>query len=234
MRVNRQSSLRERVQKTSQAFQFDALLGQGQALEAPDPQEMLDAAVAAEAEFEEAPTDTATPAGIEAAPVAEGGLFDLIDLDPSPCLPPDTPSSAPIPLSGRPSELVTSPSTATGGQQADRDILFDALDGLGLQLLAEAGRMRSALACGEVAEAGFCLAHLNKVIELLQSMDPEGDVARRLGTAAAPPVGRRWPRTAWSVAEFAESPLSGLLPAASDLMLVAELMEYAWDVAGGQ
>lgn len=233
MRANRQSSLRERVQKTSQAFQFDALLGQGQEQDAGDPQSMLDAAAAAGMALEvETPVEGAPAAAAEPG-LGAGGLFDLVDLEPvEDAVPVRTPDP---PVQGHMSPVAVPTAQAEPRPApANRDMLYDALDGLGLQLLAEAGRMRAALAGGEVAEAGFCLAHLNKVIELLQSMDPDGDVARRLGTTAAPPPGRSWPRTAWSVAEFAESPLSGLLPASSDLMLVADLLECAWEVAGGQ
>ncbi|HXG23659.1 MAG TPA: hypothetical protein VNJ09_03815, partial [Chthonomonadales bacterium] len=98
----------------------------------------------------------------------------------------------------------------------DQERLRAALDALGCRLLQEVANLRAALHRHAVEEAGFCLAQVNQIVELLRSVDPAGDLARQLQTEAAPPEGRSWPASAWSVVEFMESPFSALLPPDAD------------------
>lgn len=112
----------------------------------------------------------------------------------------------------------------------DRERLRMALDALGCRLLQEAASLRASLHRHAVEEAGFCLAQVNQVVELLHSVDPTGDLARQLQTQAAPPEGRSWPASAWSVVEFMESPFSALLPPDADDAFVHNLLYAAWGV----
>lgn len=164
--------------------------------------------------------------------------------------PPDAPEAPPKPtkapagnvtsrtaaVQDRLTPLLTQPEeepAITRGQQAptpDRERLRAALDALGCRLLQEAASLRAALHRHAVEEAGFCLAQVNQIVELLRSVDPAGDLARQLQTEAAPPEGRPWPASAWSVAEFMESPLSALLPPDADDAFVRDLLYAAWGV----
>ncbi|HEX9107005.1 MAG TPA: hypothetical protein VF832_07250, partial [Longimicrobiales bacterium] len=57
-----------------------------------------------------------------------------------------------------------------------------------------------------------------------------GDLSRQLGVPYAPPEGRSWPGTAWTVVEFAESPFSGLLAEGSGEAFIREMLYSAWGV----
>jgi hypothetical protein len=117
----------------------------------------------------------------------------------------------------------------TGSTQTERMRL--ALDSLGCRFLQRAGSLKNALSECDVEEGGFHLAHLNQVLELLRDLDPVGDVSRQLGTVAAPPIGRTWPASSWTVVEFAASPFSALLPPRADTRFVSDLIYAAWGVA---
>lgn len=113
---------------------------------------------------------------------------------------------------------------------ADRARLRAALDTLSQRLLQEAGKLRAALHAYDPQAGGYYLARVNEVLDLLHSVDPGGETARRLGVAVAPPVGRIWPTPCWTLYEFAESPLSGLLPAEADDEFLAEVVATAIEV----
>ncbi|NUQ70704.1 MAG: hypothetical protein HUU17_07770 [Chthonomonadales bacterium] len=105
--------------------------------------------------------------------------------------------------------------------------LVSALETLGVRLLEETGKLRSALQASDASDGGYYLARVNNVLELLETVDPAGETSRRYATPAAPPPGRVWPRPCWSVYEFTESPISGLLAADADLNFVGDLIESA-------
>ncbi len=113
----------------------------------------------------------------------------------------------------------------------DRERLRAALDALGMRLMQEASRLRAALGTGSALDAGASLSRINGVLELLCSIDPEGDAARSLRTHGAPPGNRPWPSPCWSVYEFCESPLSGLLPPAASDGFVHDVFQVAWETA---
>jgi hypothetical protein len=106
-----------------------------------------------------------------------------------------------------------------------------ALTTLGSRLIDEVARMGAAMRSGDADSAGFYLAHTNQVLELLGTIDPTGDLSREYGTENAPPLGRTWPSTAWSVAEFAQSPMSAMLPADADEEFVQDLVYASWGVS---
>jgi hypothetical protein len=126
-------------------------------------------------------------------------------------------------------------STASNGalpldKGAHDDRLRAALDSLGRRFSQEAGQFRTAALQMDSEEAGFHLAHVNQILELLSSIDPRAETARQLGTSFAPPRGRTWPGTTWTVAELMESPLSGLLPEDADERFVREILYASWGV----
>jgi len=106
--------------------------------------------------------------------------------------------------------------TAQAADVHDRDRLKAALDTLSARLLEEAGKLKAAVQMYDAQEAGYYLVRVNQILELLHSVDPGGETARRYGLALAPPAGRTWPTACWTLYELAESPLSGLLPAEAD------------------
>jgi len=116
---------------------------------------------------------------------------------------------------------------SVGNVGSEREGLRAALNTLGDRLLHESGKLAAALTLRDPTEAGYYLARINQVLELLRAVDPQGDIARRLRTTASPPIGSRWPPTAWSVYEFAESPISGLLPPNADERFCSALIEAA-------
>lgn len=154
---------------------------------------------------------------------------------------PTSPVSATAVLEqGRPSRteiakiLITEPESAPvkgPGPQSGPEPLREALHALSCRLTQEAGRMAAALEQRDGEEAGFYLAHLNQILELLHTLDARGDMARRLGVANAPPVGRTWPLTAWTVVEFAGSPFSALLPPDASEGFVREVIYAAWGIS---
>ena len=103
-----------------------------------------------------------------------------------------------------------------------------ALDTLAKRFTREAALFASALGDFNAESAGFHLAQLNQALELLQPLDPTGEIARGLHIPGAPPADRSWPAAAWSFVEFAESPLSGLLPPDADERYVRDVLYNAW------
>ena len=106
--------------------------------------------------------------------------------------------------------------TIDAGRHDDSQGLTAALNSLGDRLLHETGKLAAAFRGGDIAESAYYFAKVNEVLELLCAVDPTGDLARRHHTVAAPPPGLRWPAPAWCLYDFAESPLSGLLPPEAD------------------
>ena len=103
-----------------------------------------------------------------------------------------------------------------------------ALQTLAQRFSREVTDFAAALSEYDTETAGLHLAQLNQALELLQPLDPAGDISRGLQVSGAPPDGKPWPSPAWSFVEFAESPLSGLLPADADESLVRNLLYRAW------
>jgi hypothetical protein len=95
----------------------------------------------------------------------------------------------------------------------------------------ELAQLATLLRVKAMEPAGACLANVNRTLELLLSIDPQGNQARRQNHPGAPPPGRTWPSPVWSVLEFAQSPLSGLLPPDADVDLVRALMYASWGVS---
>ncbi len=148
------------------------------------------------------------------------------------------PADSPSPVLGRGGRGVRAPGQAgaappvlgAGGAPPHDTRLRAALLSLSGRLTSGLQQMRDALSRGETEDAGIHLAHVNQALELLQDLDPTGDLSRRLEIPNAPPPGRTWPVSAWSVTEFAESPLSGLLPRGADDSVVRALLYAAWGV----
>ncbi len=195
MRTDRLTSLRQRLRRGADAFDFNALIEGVSTLEEP-------AAPPLEEPFPEEALQRDTNIERIGEEIGE-------DREAPPLL------VAPLP------PTVTLP---------EEDRVRNALDALADRLMQEIGRMNTAMQTGDVEEAGFCLAHVNQILELLRSVDPRGDLARRLGVRSAPPDGCVWPPTAWSIVEFAESPLSALLPQEVGSMFVRDLLYAAWGV----
>lgn len=144
----------------------------------------------------------------------------------------DEPSAAPATVASPSADQLDAPRgvevpQSTTPDQQDRERLRTALEHLGGRLLEESGKFRAALASYDAQEAGYYLARLNQVLELLHSVDPGGETARRLSLPAAPPPGRSWPAACWTLYELAESPLSGLFPGDADDQFAAEVVEAA-------
>lgn len=115
-------------------------------------------------------------------------------------------------------------------EHAAEQRLTGALRDMILRLNNELSQFATLLSVRAVEPAGACLANINRTLELLASIDPHGEQARRLNEAGAPPPGKTWPVPAWSVVGFAESPLSGLLPDNADEEMVRGIMYAAWGV----
>jgi hypothetical protein len=229
VRPNKANSLRDRLRRGADAFEFDALIEGVSTLDEPaaNPAAVVEAPLPGPAEVPTAstssPPDATEAPGVAAAPLPLGQNEAR------------TASRPPRPEPRRQSTLYGSPTTMAGMFQADsleHGRLETALEALGAHLLQEAGRMGAAMQTGDATSAGFHLARVNQLLELLRTVDPRGDVARRLKTSAAPPGDRTWPSTTWSVAEFASSPLSGLLPHNAGEPFVREMMWSAWGMAG--
>lgn len=114
---------------------------------------------------------------------------------------------------------------------SDAERLKTALQTLGTRLLEEAGKLRAALHAYDTQDSGYYLARVNHVLELLLSVDPQGEVSRRFSLPMAPPAGRTWPNPCWTVYEMAESPLSGLLPQDADDEFLSGVMRVAVEVS---
>ncbi len=109
----------------------------------------------------------------------------------------------------------------------DPDGLRTAVMTLGDRLLQESGKLAHALNGHDAVEGGYYLCRVNQVLDLLNAVDPRGDLARSLKTPVAPPPGHSWPRATWSFYEFAESPISGLLPNDADEAFCATMIAEA-------
>jgi hypothetical protein len=143
---------------------------------------------------------------------------------------PQPPAVSPqLPSSERSVETATPQPPSYGSQpsSSDRDGLRTAIGTLGERLLQETGKLAQALQMHDAAEGGYYLSRVNQVLDLLHAVDPRGDLARSLATPFAPPQGRTWPRAAWSLYDFAESPISGLLPADADAAFCAAIIAEA-------
>jgi len=156
------------------------------------------------------------------------GVSTLDDETESSADEPKTPEHA-APMSRQPA-----PAAAVAAEtSSDHEGLSSAVDTLGKRLLEEAGKLRSAFAAGDVQDSGYYLARVNHVLELLLSVDPRGDVSRRYQASTAPPPGRTWPSPCWTLYDFAESPLSGLLPPNADDTFAAHVVEVAVQTSEG-
>lgn len=98
------------------------------------------------------------------------------------------------------------------------------------RMLLAAAQFEAALRDRSAVLAGRKLAQLNEALELLRSADADAALARRLGLYGAPPEGQGWPAPVWSVAELAASPLSGLLPQDADESFARAVVYAAWGV----
>jgi len=135
------------------------------------------------------------------------------------------------PPTAEPAELPTSRPAEAPRKAIAPEPLREALWSLSCRLTQEVGRMAAALDVRDAEEAGFYLAHANQILELLHTLDPRGDMSRQLDLKNAPPAGRAWPLTAWTVVEFAESPFSALLPANAGESFVREVIYAAWGIS---
>src|SRR5258708_9999606 len=97
-----------------------------------------------------------------------------------------------------------------------------------VRLHKEMAQFATLLMVHAIEPAGASLAEINRTLELLNSIDPRGDQARKLKDPGAPPLGRTWPAPTWSVVEFTESPLSGLLPPHAEENRVRRLPYSPW------
>jgi hypothetical protein len=140
-------------------------------------------------------------------------------------------SAAPAPESPTPLPVAETVAEVPGRKPLAPEPLREALAALSGRLSQEAGRMAAALGQRDAEEAGFYLAHVNQILELLHTLDPKGDMARQLGVRNAPPPGRAWPLTAWTVIEFAESPFSGLLPSNAGESFARSVIYAAWGIS---
>jgi hypothetical protein len=216
LKQDRLSALRQRLKRGS--FEFGALLEGVSTLEE-------DAPLRSDAPLDERLPDAEAPAVLSngvhteaAEPVVE---------------PPRAREETPLPAPQALLPLLDAQPLgvgAGGGSESREDRLRAALDSLGCRFLQEMGSLRAALGERDVEEAGFHLAHLNQVVELLRDIDSDGSVSRQLGTVAAPPPGRTWPASCWTVVEFAGSPFSGLLPPNADELFVHDLLYACWGV----
>jgi hypothetical protein len=133
------------------------------------------------------------------------------------------------PAAGTATQTLRSPTSGASDVREER--LRAAITSLCGRLIRELEGMSTAMRRRDAERAGFCLAQVNETLDLLQSVDPSGDTARGLSIAGAPPAGRRWLDAAWSLLEFAESPLSGLLPRDADDTFAREVVRAAWESA---
>jgi hypothetical protein len=204
--ADRLSRLKQRLQKGADAFEFSALLEGVSTLDA-----------------ENRSAKQSTPAEQPAVPSASA---------PEPEQTEQTQDDLKL-TSDRPKTRRTTIPKA-GETQTVRPItpsrMRGALENLCTRLLQEMGAMRKALEAGDTEAAGYALAQTNEVLELLYTLDPTGDLARQNELPAAPPIGRTWPLSCWSMVELAESPLSALLPHNADLEMVREMLYAAWGV----
>lgn len=201
MRPDKAASLRKRLHRGGDAMDFTALLQGVSTLE------------------DAAPPDEPVPA-IEAGEEPAAGTPEQ---PPAPDLPGAEQRDPASAAAAAPPPVPAETDAALPGRR-----MRAALANLGAHLAHEAGSLAAALRAGDIEEAGVCLAKVNQALMLIGTVDPTGDLARQCGAPGAPPAGRAWPRPVWSVVEFAESPLSGLLPEGADSVTVRELLYAAW------
>ncbi len=117
------------------------------------------------------------------------------------------------------------------GAQIQDERLKMALESLVAKLRSEIISFQVSLEDLDTEQAGFSLVRINHVLDLLNSLDPEGSISRSLQIVLHPPQDSSWPKSVWSVAELAESPLSGLFPSQADDMFIREILNAAWDAS---
>lgn len=148
--------------------------------------------------------------------------------EPEAILPAALVPSVPSPPAAPPA---TAPPSSTPVITTNREErLRAALDTLSCRLLREVNALQTHLHAQDAEEAGFNLAHINQILELLRSIDPTGDLSRHLDLPGAPPEGHGWFASSWSFVEFAASPLSALLPDDTTEAFVRHLLYAAWGV----
>lgn len=201
MRGDKLASLRQKLRRGTDAFEFNALIEGVSTLDETPP-----------TDGPSAPEDAA----VGPPPAPE---------DAAPPLQPQVSQQAPAPTAEEPQPPVPD------ALAAHSDRLRVALDTLGDRLIREGQDMAAALAAGSIEDAGLHLAHANQILEILHSVDPSGDLARQLHARCAPPAGKTWPGTAWSLVELAESPLSALLPEHAGDETLRALLYAAWGVS---
>lgn len=198
MRADRANSLKQRLRKQAESFEFDALIEGVSTIR----------------------QDLEPPVPVEAAPPTPAAPDTPSTPKPTIAAPKPAPFGAPAPA---PRRYLT--------RSAERDErLRSVLSALGKRLLSEASLLRDAFTSRDTTLSGMHLARINQLLDLLQSVDPQGDMARQMATDAAPPEGRAWPRSTWSVYEFAGSPLSALLPADVSETFLQTVMVAAWGI----
>jgi hypothetical protein len=219
VRADKGASLKQRLRREADAFEFNALIEGVSTLEG----EELSA---------DHPADSGTRYG---SPIESPVLPLDLDGEPQAAAHPSAaagdPHPAPMASVALSHPIEARPAGRYGTRAADREErLRSILDALGRRLLGEAALLRSAMIQGDAALAGERLARINQLCELLHSVDPLGDLGRQLGVAGAPPADRPWPSTAWSAAEFAESLFSALLPPTAPASFLGDMMFAAWGV----
>ncbi len=215
MRADRISHFKERLRQGADNFEFSALIDGVSTLDEPaqagSPIAPFVAGMAALLE-EHAAQPIRLPEPMPAEPEVVLEQTELeIQIAPIIERPETLPSLHPLPV-----------------PQSDR--LRTALRDLSTYLARQATGLGAALDSHDAMGAGEHLARLNHALDLLHSVDPDGEQARLLEIDGAPPTGRPWPGTAGSVFEFAESPFSGLLPGDAGQELVQSMIHAAWGV----
>jgi hypothetical protein len=198
------SLLKQRLRRGSDAFRFDALIEGVSTLED-------------EAAASSAPIETTAPQEYDPVVMAEVPAVEIVEL-----------VEASEELAEQPALILIQPDPTTPDTDSTR--LRWALATLTQRFSREVSAFAAALAQRETESAGFHLAQVNQALELLQPLDPAGDLSRGLGVAGAPPPGQPWPAAAWSFVEFSESPLSGLLPSDADEPFLREVLYNAWGI----
>lgn len=206
MASDKASLLKQRLRRGSDSFRFDALIEGVSTIEDSSPEAI--------------PIESAATPYIESAEPA----IRLSGLDP---IAETVERDDRFPLVVVEDVAATTPA---GSIDTDKVRLRWALTALTQRFALEIARFASALAARDAESAGIHLAQVNQALELLQPLDPTGELARELGLPDSPPPGKRWPSASWSFIEFAESPLSGLLPSGADERFVREVLYSAWGV----
>lgn len=219
MRADRISHFKKRLRQGADNFEFSALIDGVSTLDEPAQSEspiapfVAGMAALLEEQTAPAPVRAPDPPPAELKILVEQTDFDIF--------------VAPVEVQPDPQPVPSRPTNAA--RQSDR--LRIALCDLSAYLARHATGLGAALDVYDAAGAGEHLARLNHVLDLLHSVDPDGEQARQFEIEGAPPAGRPWPGTAWSVFEFAESPFSGLLPGDAGQELVQSMIHAAWGVS---